>query len=374
MSSRRRTAVGDATHKRSKLAWLAGGGGAFTFIFLAPVVLFAGAGNPPCSPGASTVSGAPITAGGTGHGGFEETAYGPPWNAINGTGVTATGVNLTAGPPMLEIAVDPSVLALRSYYHVEPNPFGAKGAFAADDTGGAIIGNHVDTYDWLGRAHQLAWGTRYGVSVTKAANPGSGSNLGQVSAPGTPVSLALQNGCAKSAGALGVNVPPGVYVNPFQQTTNMMPGRIDQGVDYTASGPILAIGNATVTYSQATGAGWGPYPSCDPNHDAAVVYTLTDGPDRGRPVYTAEGIVPLVNNGQHIHAGQPVATFDGCIEIGWGAPGGGDGTEASALGQQAPGDPGSWSTGCGASMSALIAALHGAPGILQGPIHGSTAC
>ena len=39
-------------------------------------------------------------------------------------GITATGLNLTAGPPAYEIAVDPSVIALGSFEHVTPNPFG----------------------------------------------------------------------------------------------------------------------------------------------------------------------------------------------------------------------------------------------------------
>src|ERR1035437_9253466 len=51
------------------------------------------------------------------------TAYGPPWSDGNGSGITATGLNLTAGPAMLEVAVDPTVIALRSYVYVQPNPF-----------------------------------------------------------------------------------------------------------------------------------------------------------------------------------------------------------------------------------------------------------
>ena len=52
------------------------------------------------------------------------TAYGPPWDDGNGGGITATGLNLTAGPRLLEVAVDPSVIALGSYVYVQPNPFG----------------------------------------------------------------------------------------------------------------------------------------------------------------------------------------------------------------------------------------------------------
>src|SRR5271166_1998911 len=98
------------------------------------------------------------------------TAYGPPWGGIQGDGITATGLNLTAGQPALEVAVDPSVIPLRSYVHVEPNPYGTSGAFYAGDTGGAIVGKHVDIYDWRGRVDQNAWGER-AVSVMPAPNP-----------------------------------------------------------------------------------------------------------------------------------------------------------------------------------------------------------
>ncbi len=92
--------------------------------------------------------------------------------------------DLTAGPPALEVAVDPSVIPLRSYVHVQPNPFGTSSAFYAGDTGGAIIGKHVDIYDWRGRADQNAWGER-AVSVTPAPSPGAGNLLGGV-APAPP--------------------------------------------------------------------------------------------------------------------------------------------------------------------------------------------
>ena len=118
-------------------------------------------------------------AGASGVSGWVATAYGPPWGGIQGDGVTATGIDLTAAPPMLEVAVDPRVIALRSYVHVQPNPFGTTAAFYAGDTGGAIIGRHVDVYDWQGRASQDAWGSR-AVTVTPAANPGAGSLLGAV--------------------------------------------------------------------------------------------------------------------------------------------------------------------------------------------------
>ncbi len=140
--------------RRSKraLPWLLAAG-AF-MIVISPVVLFAGAGNPPCQ---AAITG-PLP---PGSGSWIATAYGPPWDAMNGSGVTATGLNLTAGEPAYEIAVDPSVIALGSFERVTPNPFGTSHAFYAGDTGGAIIGRHVDIYDWQGRAAQNAWGVRH---------------------------------------------------------------------------------------------------------------------------------------------------------------------------------------------------------------------
>ena len=101
---------------------------------------------------------------------------------MNGSGVTATGLNLTAGEPAYEIAVDPSVIALGSFERVTPNPFGTSHAFYAGDTGGAIIGRHVDIYDWQGRAAQNAWGVRH-VTVTPAPHPGTGNLLGEITPP-----------------------------------------------------------------------------------------------------------------------------------------------------------------------------------------------
>ena len=63
----------------------------------------------------------PVSAGGAG-GSFLATAYGPPWDAMNGSGVTATGINLTAGQPALVIAVDPAVIPLRTLRARRPQP------------------------------------------------------------------------------------------------------------------------------------------------------------------------------------------------------------------------------------------------------------
>src|SRR6516164_7549337 len=63
----------------------------------------------------------PLSAGHAGS--WLATSYGPPWGGIEGNGVTTTGIDLRSAPPMLEVAVDPSVIRLGSWVYVQPNPF-----------------------------------------------------------------------------------------------------------------------------------------------------------------------------------------------------------------------------------------------------------
>ena len=140
-----------------------------------------------------------------GSGTWIATSYGPPWTDGNGSGVTATGVDLRPARPAYLVAVDPTVIPLRSYVHVWPNPFGRRDiAFYAGDTGGVIKGNHIDIYDWRGRSAQNAWGVR-NVTVTPAKNPGTGNVLGQVPTPGIQPVLSAET-CSQLLGTLG---PPG---------------------------------------------------------------------------------------------------------------------------------------------------------------------
>jgi 3D (Asp-Asp-Asp) domain-containing protein len=219
-------------------------------LVLAPVVLLAGAGNPPCTSIAPSPTGFPA-----GSGGWIATAYGPPWDAMNGSGVTATGLNLTAGQPAYEIAVDPSVIPLRSFAHVTPNPFGTPHAFYAGDTGGAIIGRHVDIYDWEGRAAQDAWGVRQ-VAVTSAPDPGTGSLLGEItptgpaSQPATPAMPAIVEGCLGFAGPLPLT--PG-------QTAKILPNGL-AAAPQDAPRPVklaIAAGNEIVDKPYIYGGGHG---------------------------------------------------------------------------------------------------------------------
>ena len=174
---------------------------------LLALLLSAGAGASACTTASSPPTSSPTA------GSWVATAYGPPWGGIQGNGITATGLNLTGGPAAYEVAVDPSVIPLGSYVHIQPNPFNTASAFYAGDTGAAITGDHIDIYDWQGRQSQNAWGTR-NVSVTPTAAP-SGQNLldGLTPTPLTETSAEPQ-ACAQPTGQHARILPSGEAVAP----------------------------------------------------------------------------------------------------------------------------------------------------------------
>jgi hypothetical protein len=157
-------------------------------------------------------------------------------------------------------------------------------------------------------------------------------------------------------------VAPGHYVNPLAGAS-VTPERIDQGVDYSGSGTLGAIGAGKVTYVATSGTGW---------PGAFIEYQLSDGADSGRYVYYAEGVSPAagLHVGETLTPGQPVAHItagsSSGIEIGWGS---GVGTQplAQALGQwSGSDDSNSVASPAGKDFSALIAELGGPPGKVEG--------
>jgi hypothetical protein len=152
------------------------------------------------------------------------------------------------------------------------------------------------------------------------------------------------------------------YVNPLSGA-RVKPERIDMGVDYAGSGTLAAIGRARLTYVATSGTGW---------PGAFIEYRLLGGPDAGRYVYYAEGVVPTprLRVGQIVAAGQPIASiipyYETGIELGWGS-GANTKTYAAAAGQwSATDDEGDVASPAGKSFSALIAALGGRPGKVEG--------
>lgn len=141
----------------------------------------------------------------------------------------------------------------------------------------------------------------------------------------------------------------------------LIPGRVDQGVDYSGNGPLYAIGNGTITNVYNSGWPGGTY----------INLKL----DNGRNVYYAENISPNVRVNQKVSAGDIVGWAKGAypyIEIGWSA---GNGTTmAASYGQikagQSAGDPGAFPTAFGVSFNNLIKTLGGKPGSISGNVQG----
>ncbi len=100
------------------------------------------------------------------------------------------------------------------------------------------------------------------------------------------------------------------YQNPFRDIVNLVPERIDQGVDFSGTGPIYAIGDGTVN---------GVYPNWYEN-EPLIAYTLSDGPAKGKTVYVAECITPKVQANQTVTSNTVIAQMTNCgngIETGW---------------------------------------------------------
>lgn len=122
--------------------------------------------------------------------------------------------------------------------------------------------------------------------------------------------LGLQARLQPEVISTGVAVAP-LYLNPFRGVSGLVPERIDQGVDFSGSGPVYALGDGIVTNATAYSPGWG---------GGWITYQLTDGPDAGLMVFLAENVTPTVVVGQRVTPSTVVATmFEGGegIETGW---------------------------------------------------------
>ena len=152
------------------------------------------------------------------------------------------------------------------------------------------------------------------------------------------------------------------YVNPLESAV-VKPERIDQGVDYAGTGVLATIGSARVTHVQTSNTGW---------PGAFIEYQLLGGADAGCYVFYAEGVTPAegLHVGQTVSPGTRIATiipgYPTGVEIGWGA---GTGTKAYALFAghwSASDDRDNVASPAGRNFSALIAALGGPAGKVEG--------
>ena len=106
------------------------------------------------------------------------------------------------------------------------------------------------------------------------------------------------------------------YRNPLRQVANLYPERIDQGVDYSGTGPIYALGPGTIVNVYApSNSGWGP-----PTNSVFIDEHLSSGPASGLYVYAAECIHPTVSVGQNVTSSTVIGDMFNCgygIETGW---------------------------------------------------------
>ncbi|MFL5823821.1 MAG: choice-of-anchor Q domain-containing protein [Solirubrobacteraceae bacterium] len=158
------------------------------------------------------------------------------------------------------------------------------------------------------------------------------------------------------------------YVNPMRAIQRLRPERIDMGVDYAGSGPLLALGSGRVLGARNNDDGsvgcWG---FCWPG-GGIVVYRLTDGPFAGKYVFVAENITVSVRAGQRVRPGQRIAVLhygSPNMETGWASGHAGQ-PLSIARGDDCPcGDPGGWSTIEGRNFNQLLVRLGARSGRLQ---------
>jgi hypothetical protein len=155
------------------------------------------------------------------------------------------------------------------------------------------------------------------------------------------------------------------YVNPLRAVRSLQASRVDMGVDYSGSGPVLALGRAMVVLASDRLAGpescWGK--TCVPAPGDMIVYRLLDGPFAGKYVYVVEHITIEVKPGETVRAGQRIAILhqgSPNLEIGWASGRGVETLAAARRHQCACTDPGGWSSIEGRNFNGLLVWL-GAP-------------
>ncbi len=205
---------------------------------------------------------------------------------------------------------------------------------------------------------------------------GEATPAGTAAGTGTPRSAELASAIPKAAvpsprdGSYERGSRIGAdYVNPLRAVRRLRSSRIDMGVDYSGSGPILAIGAAkvvTASYVPGPESCWGR--TCAPAPGGWVVYRLLDGPFVGKYVYAVENITLKVKVGQLVTPGQVIAVLhpgSPNLEIGWAA---GRRAETLAIAdhhQCACIDPGGWSSIEGRNFNGFLMRLGAPSGYLQ---------
>ena len=174
-------------------------------------------------------------------------------------------------------------------------------------------------------------------------------------------------GSGASFGRTVVGIAPelGGYQDPLRAVSGLTPQRVDQGVDYSGSGPIYAIGDGVVLNTMNPGWPGGAF----------ISYELTDGPATGDVVYVAENVIPRVTIGEQVSSDTVVGTLLDSfpnLETGWADPPGTGESLARAMGQwSTAAEIDSLPTAYGANFSELLTMLGAPAGVMMGPVQGT---
>jgi hypothetical protein len=107
------------------------------------------------------------------------------------------------------------------------------------------------------------------------------------------------------------------YRNPLRGIKDLMPQRIDMGVDFGGAGPIYPLGRAVITNAIGNSPGW--------PGGGWITYCLAGGRAKGLMVFVAEDVTPTVRVGQVVNSSTVIAhMYSGGagIETGWAQPDG----------------------------------------------------
>ncbi|HEY1954002.1 MAG TPA: hypothetical protein VGH28_00270 [Polyangiaceae bacterium] len=190
-------------------------------------------------------------------------------------------------------------------------------------------------------------GTKTITTTVAAGGTATSANIADKPSDGT-VSVCVATDC------LPVSPANQRYCDPFRAVKDLVPERIDQGVDYACSGPIYALGPGVIdVFHNRDDSGW--------PGGTFISYELTSGPASGKTVYLAEN----VDLDTSLHAGSFV--FSGTVlgtqvdaspesEIGWGVAGAGYTAEHACYTEGCD-------TALGDNFNALLVCLNATPGV-----------
>ncbi len=172
----------------------------------------------------------------------------------------------------------------------------------------------------------------------------------------------MSAGSVLFSGPAGAGTSVAGYRNPFRAVHNLVAERIDEGVDYSGTGPVHALGKGQVVYVNSTGQWFPPAPDY-------IAYRLSGGAAKGFTVYIGECITINVHVGELITTKTVLGDMFDCgygIEIGWANGHRLPDASAAKCYRRHDNAGGDNPSGYGMNFSALLARLGAPPGRIVG--------